>query len=61
MEAFWGAFDVRGHQLIPVRARNEEPQETIVVHLPTIGEGDLALLGGNTTSPFNWELGGVVA
>ena len=61
MGAFWGAFDVQGHHLIPMRARNEEARETILVRLPPIGGGDLALLWGDATAPSNWESGGVVA
>ena len=56
-----GAFDVRRHHLIPVRPRNEETREVIVVDLPPVGGGDLSLLRGDTTSPSDWESGGVIA
>ena len=59
--AVWGALDVRRHHLIPVRPRNEETRELIVVGLPPVGGGDLSLLWGDTTSPSDWESGGVVA
>ena len=56
-----GALDVRRHHLIPMRPRNEETWELIVVNLPPVGGGDLSLLRGDTTSPSDWESGGVVA
>ena len=56
-----GALDVRRHHLIPVRPRNEETRELIVVDLPPVGGGDLSLLWCDTTSPPDWESGGVVA
>ena len=56
-----GALDVRRHHLIPVRPRNEETWELIFVNLPPVGGGDLSLLWGDTTSPSDWESGGVVA
>ena len=56
-----GALDVRRHHLIPVRPRNEETWELIVVDFPPVGRGDLSLLWGDTTSPSDWESGGVVA
>ena len=59
--AVWGAFDVRRHHLIPVRPRNEETRELIVVDLPPVGGSNLPLLGGDATSPSDWESGGVVA
>ena len=59
--AVWGLLDVRRHHLIPVRPRNEETRELIVVDLPPVGGGDLSLLRGDTTSPSDWESGGVVA
>ena len=59
--AFRGALDVRGHHLVPIRARNEEAREAIVIRLPAVGGGDLSLLWGDTTSPPDWESGGVVA
>ena len=59
--AVWGALDVRRHHLIPVRPRNEETQELIVVNFPPVGGGDLALLGSDATLPPDWESGGVVA
>ena len=61
VDAVRGAFDVRRHHLIPVRPRNEETRELIVVGLPPVGEGDLSLLRGDTTSSSDWESGGVVA
>ena len=61
MGAFRGEFDVQGHHLVPIRARNEEAQEAIVIRLPTVGWGDLSLLRGDATSPPDWESGGVVA
>ena len=61
MGAFRGALDVRGHHLVPMRARNEEAREVIVVHLPAVGWSDLSLLWGDTTSSSDWESGGVVA
>ena len=59
--AIRGALDVRRHHLIPVRPRNEETRELIVVNLPPVGGGDLSLLWGDATSPPDWESGGVVA
>ena len=56
-----GALDVRRHHLIPMRPRNEETRELIVVDLPPVGGGDLSLLRGDTTSSSDWESGGVVA
>ena len=56
-----GALDVRRHHLIPVRPRNEETRELIIVDLPPVGGGDLSLLRGDSTSPPDWESGGVVA
>ena len=61
MGAFRGALNVWGHHLVPMRARNEEAREAIVVRFPPIGRGDLSLLRGDTTSPSDWESGGVVA
>ena len=61
MGAIRGALDVRRHHLIPVRPRNEETRELIVVDFPAVGRGDLSLLRGDTTSPSDWESGGVVA
>ena len=61
MGAVRGALDVRRHHLIPVRPRNEETRELVVVDLPPVGGGDLSLLRGDTTSSSRWESGGVVA